>query len=87
MVPVSVYDQILNHEDEFCIDYSQNLVESSNRNKKELDLAVAFLSASYCQAQFQLASSVPVQLGTEICLIISVTPTPPSPPTQPGRYI
>ena len=25
---VSVYDQILNHEDEFCIHYKQNLVES-----------------------------------------------------------
>ena len=29
----------------------------------------------YCQAQFRLASSVPVQLGTEISLNISVTPT------------
>ena len=28
---VNVYDQILNHEDEFCIDYKQNLVESIQR--------------------------------------------------------
>ena len=39
----------------------------------------------YCQAQFRLASSVPVQLGTEISLNISVTPTPPHPPTHPTR--
>ena len=32
---------------------------------------------SYCQAQLQLESSVPVQLGTEISLNISVTPNPP----------
>ena len=38
----------------------------------------------YCQAQFQLASSVPVQLGNEISLNISVTPHPP---THPGKYI
>ena len=31
----------------------------------------------YCQAQFQLASSVEVQLRTEISLIISVRPTHP----------
>ena len=36
----------------------------------------------FCQAQFQLASSVPVQLGTEISLNISVTPHPPHPPGQ-----
>ena len=35
----------------------------------------------FCQAQFQLASSVQVQLGTEISLIITVRPTnPPHPP-------
>ena len=31
---------------------------------------------SFCQAQFQLASSVEVQLRTEISLIITVRPTP-----------
>ena len=35
------------------------------------------LESSFCQAQFQLATSVPVQLGTEISLNISVTPNPP----------
>ena len=35
-----------------------------------------------CQAQFQLASSVPVQLGIEISLNISVTRHPPHPPGQ-----
>ena len=39
----------------------------------------------YCQAQFQLASSVPDQLGTEISLIISVTHTHPTPPHTPTR--
>ena len=36
----------------------------------------------YCRAQFQLASSVQVQLRTKISLIISVRPhtTPPTPP-------
>ena len=33
----------------------------------------------YCQAQFQLASSVPVQLETETGLIITKKPTPPTP--------
>ena len=37
----------------------------------------------FCQAQFQLASSVQVQLRTESSLIISVRPTPP----HPGKYI
>ena len=32
------------------------------------------IMAQYCKAQFQLASSVPVQLGTDISLNISVTP-------------
>ena len=41
-----------------------------------------FQSSKFCQAQFQLASSVPVQLGTEISLNISVTPAPPHPPTR-----
>ena len=45
----------------------------------------ASLSSSYCQAQFQLASLVPVQVGTEICLIISVTAA--HPPIHPGKYI
>ena len=36
-----------------------------------------------CQAQFQLASSVQVQLRTEISLIITVRP--PHPPTPPGQ--
>ena len=40
----------------------------------------------FCQAQFQLASSVPVQFGTEISLNISVTPPhPPNPPHPPTR--
>ena len=38
------------------------------------------LCSIFCQAQFQLASSVPVQLGTEISLIISVTPPHPTHP-------
>ena len=39
-----------------------------------------------CQAQFK-SSSVPVQLGTETGLIITVRPThPPTPPT-PDKYI
>ena len=36
----------------------------------------------FCQAQFQFASSMQVQLRTEISLIISVRPTPPTPPEQ-----
>ena len=36
-------------------------------------------NATYCQAQFQLASSVLVQVSTEISLIISVRPIPPKP--------
>ena len=38
----------------------------------------------FYQAQFQLASSVQVQLRTEISLIITVRPTQP---TRPGKYI
>ena len=40
----------------------------------------AFWLKIHCQTQFQLASSVPVQLRTEISLIITVRP--PHPPTQ-----
>ena len=38
------------------------------------------MTLKFCQAQFQLASAVPVQMGTEISLNISVTPT--QPPTR-----
>ena len=33
----------------------------------------SYFTNDYCQAQFQLASSVPVQLRTEISLIITVS--------------
>ena len=42
---------------------------------------VFYLFVCFRQAQFQLASPVPVQLRTEISLIITVTPT------HPGKYI
>ena len=49
---------------------------------------LVFYSYTYFyQAQFQLASSVQVQLGTEMSLNISVTPTHPTHPTHPGKYI
>ena len=48
-----------------------------------LVLKLFILYRSYCQAQFQLAVSVQVQLITEISLIISVRPHPP----YPGKYI
>ena len=37
------------------------------------------MTIEYSQAQFKLASSVPVQLGTETGLIITVRPTHPTP--------
>ena len=43
-------------------------------------------AGSNCKAQFQLASSVQVQLGTEISLIITVRPQPTTPST-PTRQV
>ena len=44
---VSVHDQILNHEDEFCIHYKQNLVESiltEIKLRSGLYLCIIFIS-------------------------------------------
>ena len=51
----------------------------SSKGVKQSQLQ-AYISTvgSNCQAQFK-SSSVPVQLGTETCLIITVKPTPPTP--------
>ena len=68
-----------------------SILASSKDSHQVLATAVkagATESDRKCQAQYNLASLVPVQLGTETGLIIIVRPTPPHPPhPTPDKYI